>query len=131
MSQQFLGPTVAGIYDDLVRGTCELPQGFGTVITGELDYPEDLEEITGCDGLVSAVLMRNDKIGYSFTCLWPTGVELPERGDNIAFPAVAGSGIQGQVVSVKVNWTQTTQRQISVVARRWASLGNTPTVTAV
>lgn len=131
MSQKFLAPAVAGIYDDLVNGTCELGQGYGTVITGELDYPEDLQEIQGCDGRVSAVLLRDEKIGYSFTTLFPTGIALPVRGDNVAFPTVAGAGIGGQVVSAKVNWTNGGQRQLSVVARRWALLGTTPTVTPI
>lgn len=129
--QQFLAPAVPGIYDDLVHGTCELGQGYGTVISGELDYPEDLQEIQGCDGRVSAVLVRNEKIGYSFTALFPTGIALPTRGSNVSFPAIAGAGIGGQIVSVKVNWTQGGQRQISIVARRWALLGTTPTVTAI
>jgi hypothetical protein len=131
MSQSILGPAVPGIYDDLVNGTCELGQGYGTVITGELDYPEDLQEIVGCDGRVSAVLMRDEKIGYSFTTIFPTGITLPKRGDNVAFPSLAGAGIGGQVVSAKVNWTNGGQRGLSVVARRWALLGTTPTVTAV
>jgi hypothetical protein len=101
------------------------------VLTGELDYPEDLQEIVGCDGRVSAVLIRNEKIGYSFTTIFPTGIALPTRGSNIAFPSIAGAGIGGQIVSVKVNWTNGGQRGLSVVARRWALLGTTPTVTAV
>jgi hypothetical protein len=131
MPQAFLGPAVPGIYDDLVNGTCELGQGYGTVISGELDYPEDLQEIVGCDGRVSAVLVRDEKIGYSFQTIFPTGITLPKRGDNIAFPALAGAGIGGQIVSVKVNWTQGGQRGLSVVARRWEQIGTTPTRTAI
>lgn len=131
MGQQFLAPAVPGIYDDLVNGTCELGQGYGTVISGELDYPEDLQEIVGCDGRVSAVLVRDEKIGYSFSTMFPTGIALPVRGDNISFPSVAGAGIGGQIVSVKVNWTQGGQRGLSIVARRWALLGTTPTRVAI
>lgn len=131
MPQSFLAPAVPGIYDDLVQGTCELSQAYGTVISGELDWPEDLEEIKGCDGLVSSVLLRDDKIGYNFTVLFPDTVSVPAKGTNIPFPTVAGAGVQGQVVSAKVNWTREGQRQMSIVARHWKALGSTPTVTAV
>jgi hypothetical protein len=131
MSQRFLAPAVPGIYDDLVNGTCELPQGYGTVISGELDFPEDIKEIEGCDGLISAVLVKDDKIGYTFTALFPSTVTKPEKGANIPFPAVAGSGIQGQVVAAKINWTQGGQRQMTITARHWRNLGSTPTVVAL
>ena len=139
MSQVILGPETPGIYDDLVNGTCELSQSFGTVINGEIDLPEDMEEIAGCDGRTSAVLLRRNKINYTFTALFPDTVELPSRGDDVTLPVVGGetgepgvdTALVGQVVSAKANWTQNGQRQMTITASHWTALGSSPTVTAL
>lgn len=134
MSQSILAAAVPGIYDNLVNGTCVLDQSFGTVIDGSIELPEDLQEIVGCDGAVSAVLLRNQKINYTFKALFPSGVDCPSRGDDVSFPDVGGEtdgGLTGQVVSAKVDWSQGTQRMISITARHWTGLGSTPTVTAL
>jgi hypothetical protein len=128
MANQWLAPATPGIYDDIVNGTCELDQAYGTVISGELDDGEDLERVRGCNGNVSAVLLRDDEQSYTFTALFPSTVTKPAKGTNIPFPSVAGSGIQGQVVNSKVNWTREGQRSITIKAIRWAALGNAPTV---
>ena len=136
MAQTFLAPETPGIYDDLVNGTCELSQAFGTVISGEIDLPEDMDEIKGCDGRVSAVLLRRGTINYSFSVLLPDTIELPSRGDNVTFPLSGGelgftgdTALVGQVVSAKVNWTQEGQRKADIVARHWTAIGSAPTVT--
>lgn len=123
-----LAPATPGIYDDLVNGTCELDQSYGTVISAEFEDPEDFERIRGCDGNVSAVLVRDDELKYTVTALFPSTVNRPAKGASVTFPAVAGSGLSGQVMSSKVNWTAEGRRSITITAYRWAALGNSPTV---
>lgn len=138
MSWSILAPATPGIYDDLVRGTCELDQTFGTVISGEIDLPEDIEEIKGCDGKVSAVLLNDERINYTFTALFPDTIELPSRGDDVTFPLAGGelgftgdTALKGQVVTAKANWTQDGQRSLTITARHWKTLGSAPTKTTI
>lgn len=127
MGQQILAPATPGLYDDLVQGTCELAQTYGTVISGELEEPEDRDLIRGCDGNVSAVLLKDDEVTYNFTALFADGVSLPEKGDNITFPTDFGS-LVGQVMSRKLVWAREGQKLFSLKASHFKSIGNAPTV---
>jgi len=128
MANQFLAPATPGVYDNIIHGTCELAQTYGTVMSGELEFPADLEEIRGCNGNVSAVLLRDDRINYNFTALFADGVAVPARGSNVVFPAEAGSSVSGQVISAKVLWQNNGQKMLQISAARWTALGSAPTV---
>jgi hypothetical protein len=132
MANSILAPATPGVYDDIINGTCELPQTYGTVISGELEEPEDRELIRGCNGNVSAVLLRDDEIIYNFTVLFADGTTLPARGANVVFPLDAGAGpISGQVMSRKWVWSNGGQKMCSIKASHFKALGSAPTVDTI
>jgi len=129
MANTILANATPGIYDDLVNGTCELPQTYGTVISGELEQPEDLDKIKGCNGNVSAILLRDDETTYSASILIGAGA-LPERGDPITFPTDFGT-LVGILTMRKVTWAQGAQKILAIKASHWTAIGNSPTTTTV
>ena len=107
-------------------GTCEIAQTFGVVKSAELN--DDCEEtiFEDCCDDAALVMWHKESLELNLEVLWTSTATVPARGDQITFPV---ADTVGNIKSIKTKWESGGKKMLSIVAKRWKSIGNVTAVT--
>jgi hypothetical protein len=116
--------------ENVIFGTAQIGDDFGTVKSATLDRTGDTEEILNGNGGLRTLLINNPRSEFSLDTLFTSDVEAPGLGELIAFPLLAdtlGNPVCGSILKVTVKWEEKGARMLTITATNWDSLGARPT----
>ena len=114
--------------NNILYGTCEVEQGFGTVISSTLKRANEKQEWEDCRGNTRLILLRNKRYEVEMEVEFDPSVTLPVEGDSLAFPHV---GVTGQILNWDLVFAKADCVKLKITATHWDSLGDSPTVAEI
>jgi hypothetical protein len=121
-----LNQTLIGDTDNILYGVCEVSDGYGEVVSCNLDETADPKMWENCNGNTKLVLLANERYELELEVEFDTEIGRPGLGDSIAFPDV---GVSGQVLKTSTVWQRTDRKRLKISATHWKTIGSSPVVT--
>ena len=119
-----IGDNLLVIGDNTIAfGTCMLGTAFGQVKSATLKRTADRDLLNNCMGNLRAAILKNARFELTLKTVFDLEIDPPGLGDLITLPLV-GAGISARVMDVQVDWSEGGERELSIDASRWDSLGN-------